>query len=190
MALEEPDYTVVARHETFEVREYEPYLVAEVAVTGSMRGSDGDAFRILADYIFGGNGSETRMNMTAPVESMPATADAAFAETRTSGDEGWTYSFVMERRYSRETLPEPNDSRITIAERPARTMAVRQFSGRWSTGNVAENEAALLAAVEAAGFRIVGVPVLARYDAPFKPWFLRRNEIMVRVEPVAATKGY
>jgi hypothetical protein len=28
---------------------------------------------------------------------------------------------------------------------------------------------------------VVGEPAWARYDPPFKPWFLRRNEILVPV---------
>ena len=190
MALEEPEYTVVERHDGFEIRRYEPYLVAEVAVAGSMRGSDGDAFRILANYIFGGNQSDTRMSMTAPVESTPAQAGSAFAETRSAVEDGWTYSFVMERRYSKASLPVPNDERIKITERPARTMAVRRFSGRWTKDNVAENERALFSAVEQAGLKIVGKPVLARYDAPYKPWFMRRNEVMVSIVPEATTTEY
>ena len=134
------------------------------------------------------------MNMTAPVESIPdtATADvsAAFSEARGNENGGWTYAFVMEKRYSREALPEPNDERIRIRERPERTMAVRRFSGRWTVANVAKQEAALLEAVAAAGLATAGAPVLARYDAPYVPWFLRRNEIMLRVEADTATRGY
>ena len=33
------------------------------------------------------------------------------------------------------------------------------------------------AALDAAGVATQGEPVLARYNAPFTPWFLRRNEI-------------
>jgi hypothetical protein len=192
VALEEPEFAVVDSFESFEVRRYAPYLVAEVDVAGTLGSSGNTAFGILADYIFGSNASDTRMKMTAPVESSPDAPldEPAFSEARSSKPGEWTYAFVMERRYSRDSLPEPNDGRIRIEERPARTMAARRFSGRWTAANVARNEAALIAAVEEAGLKVVGVPVLARYDAPFMPWFLRRNEILVRVEPVAATRRY
>ena len=32
------------------------------------------------------------------------------------------------------------------------------------------------------GIQIKGDPVWARYNAPFVPWFLRRNEIMIEIE--------
>jgi hypothetical protein len=184
LALEEPEFAVVETFPDFELRRYRPYLVAEVEVSGTLRSSGNRAFRILADYIFGGNGDDERMQMTAPVESIPDTDldRPAFSEARATANGSWTYAFVMERRYTRESLPAPLDQRIHISQRPERLMAVRRFSGRWSTGNVSDNETALLAAIQKAGLAAVGTPVLARYDAPFIPWFLRRNEIMVPVE--------
>jgi hypothetical protein len=116
-----------------------------------------------------------RMNMTAPVESQP-------------GDGGTTtYAFVMERKYTLETLPKPEDPRIRISLRPARTMAVRRYSGTWSEANYREHRAALYEAIEAARLEPLGPPVWARYNAPMTPWFLRRNEIMVEVSWPAAT---
>lgn len=108
--------------------------------------------------------------MTAPV-------------TSTSDDRNeHTFAFVMEKKYTLETLPQPNDSRIRIRVTPARTMAVRQYSGRWTERNVVQNESALLAALERDGVQVVSAPVLARYNAPFTPWFLRRNEAMVGID--------
>ena len=112
-----------------------------------------------------------KMNMTAPVESSPT-------------NNGYVYSFVMERKYTLDTLPRPNDPRIVIRTNPERVMAVRSFSGGWSESNYLDNESALLADLESDGVDIVGNPVFARYNSPFKPWFLRRNEIMVEVLPL------
>ena len=35
-----------------------------------------------------------------------------------------------------------------------------------------------MAAIDTAGFTAVGPARFARFDPPFKPWFLRRNEIV------------
>ncbi len=43
--------------------------------------------------------------------------------------------------------------------------------------------AQLLAALKPAGLTMVGDPRYARFDPPWTPWFLRRNEVVV---PVAA----
>ena len=169
VALEEPEFDVIAATDDYEIRHYPPYLVAEVDVAGDS--VDNRAFRMLAGYIFGDNESQEKMEMTAPVESRENTAASAI-----------TYAFVMEGKYTLATLPQPNDQRIRLLERPARTVAVRKFSGRWSESNVSKNEARLLQDLEANGIRPQGDVELARYNSPFTPWFLRRNEIIVPID--------
>lgn len=189
MAIEEPQYTVIEAGEDFEIRQYEPYIVAEVTVDGSMRRSGNSAFRILAGYIFGENRSSTKMNMTAPVESR-ATSErmnmTAPVESVDNGDGTYIYGFVMERRYTMDTLPTPLDSRIRIREVPARKVAVRSFTGMWTDGNYERHESELLDIVRDRDMQTVGNPVFARYDGPMTPFFMRRNEVMVEIaEPVA-----
>ncbi len=191
MAIEEPQYTVVESGENYEIRQYEPYIVAEVTVDGSLRQSGNSAFRILAGYIFGENRSSAKMNMTAPVESR-ATAErmnmTAPVETVDNGDGSYVYGFVMERQYTMDTLPTPIDERIRIREVAARTMVVRSFTGRWTDGNYERHESELLAIVRDRDMHILGSPVFARYDGPMTPFFMRRNEVMVEVAaPVAET---
>ncbi len=159
MALEEPQYEVLLRSGDIEFRQYEPYIVAEVTVSG-----DNQAFRILAGYIFGDNAEQQKMQMTAPV-------------ARRDND----HAFVMESKYSFDSLPEPNDDRIRLRERPARIVAVREFSGRWSERSFKKHERALLERLASLGIETAGEPELARYNSPFTPWFLRRNEIIVPV---------
>ena len=116
MAIEEPEYEVIRSTADYEIRQYEPFIVAEVDVAGDNGSSGNSAFRILADYIFGNNEPGEKMNMTAPVVS-----DAPDSDTET-----YTYAFVMESRYSLDTLPAPLDPRIRIVEKPGRVIAARQ----------------------------------------------------------------
>ncbi len=187
MAIEEPEYDVLLTGEDFEIRRYAEYIVAEVDVDGGMRESGNSAFRILAGYIFGNNVAGEKMRMTAPVEASAAEEGTrmnmtAPVESQPGADGTTTYAFVMERKYTLETLPKPVDPRIRIAVRPARTMAVRRYSGTWSEANYEEHRTALLEALDAARLKPVGPPVWARYDAPMTPWFMRRNEIMIQVD--------
>ena len=158
----------------YEIRDYPPYVVAEVDVVG--QSADRKGFRALAAYIFGDNDSSEKMQMTAPVESR---------ETEDNG--AMTYRFVMESKYTLETLPKPNDDRIQLREKPARIVAVRRFSGRWSDANVKKNEARLLSDLARDGVELAGTPELARYNSPFTPWFMRRNEVMVPISWPALT---
>ena len=107
--------------------------------------------------------------MTAPVGQQRA------------GDE-WAVSFMMPPGYSLETLPEPDDPLITLRQVPPRTMAAVRYSGFWSEKNYQKHKAELEEWVARKGLVITGDPVWARYNAPFTPWFMRRNEILVPVE--------
>ena len=89
---------------------------------------------------------------------------------------------MMPAELSRETLPEPKDPRITIREIPARTFAAIRYSGTWSKRNYDEHLDTLRRGLRAEGLTPVGEPIWARYDPPFKPWFLRRNEILTAFE--------
>ena len=82
----------------------------------------------------------------------------------------------------RARLTSPEEQALyQIAVRPARTMAVRRYSGTWSEANYDEHRAALFGALDKAGVTTIGPPVWARYNAPMTPWFMRRNEVMVEV---------
>lgn len=187
VAYEEPEYRVVSEHEEYEIRTYEPYLVAETIVSGDFGGSGNQAFRILAGYIFGDNRSAEKMAMTAPVTRQPADDSVKMNMTvpviseRAAEAGSYSYQFVMERKYTRDTLPVPNDDRVRIREVPARVLAVRRYSGRWTAGNFERHTETLLEALQRDGIQVVGLPMSAAYNSPFTPPFLRRNEVLVEV---------
>ena len=78
-----------------------------------------------------------------------------------------------------EELPDPVDSAVHTRRVPAETAAALRFSGRWSRGSFEKRVAQLLAALDAAGLEVGGAPRYARFDPPWTPWFLRRNEVVV-----------
>ena len=173
VAIEEPAFEVIRATGDYEIRRYEPFIVAEVDVEGDAREAGNRAFRILAGYIFGNNVDGLKMSMTAPVVSTPQTDE---------GRETHTYAFVMESAYSKETLPAPVDPRIRIVQKPERVIAAKEYSGRWSEENYLRHEVSLISALTIDGLRPSGETSLARYDSPFKPWFLRRNEVLVEID--------
>jgi len=185
-ALEEPKYSVLKEYENFEIRNYASYLVAEVDIEGSYNKTGNEAFRILAGYIFGDNQSSTKMNMTAPVESEAIQSSEKMNMTApvfsNKNFNGYTYRFVMESKYTQETLPVPNNSKIRITEIKDRVMAVISFSGRWSQKNFEKHEQILVNDLKNEGIGVASEAIYARYNAPFTPWFLRRNEIMFEIE--------
>ncbi|NLD00902.1 MAG: heme-binding protein [Gammaproteobacteria bacterium] len=81
-----------------------------------------------------------------------------------------------------ETLPVPKDATITLRQVPARQMAALRYSGVWSEKSYTRHKASLDAWIQAKGFAVTGEAIWARYDPPFKPWFLRRNEILIPID--------
>jgi hypothetical protein len=81
------------------------------------------------------------------------------------------------------TLPEPDDLGVTLRAVPVEFAAALRYSGRWTQAGYEERAARLQRAITDAGLRASGQPQWARFDPPWTPWFLRRNEVVV---PVAA----
>ena len=178
MSPDEPDYTLLEKTDDFELREYAPYVVAETRVDGGFEEASGRAFPVLINYIQRGNQGGLNLPMTAPVNQQPGPGDDAVDGA--SGN--WLFQFVMSKEYRRPMLPGPVDKRVTLRQIPARLVAARRYSGDWGEQKYRENEQALLEAMRREGLIATGAPVFARYNAPFVPWFMRRNEVMVEVE--------
>jgi effector-binding domain-containing protein len=181
VAYESPRYRVSERLGEVEIRDYEPYLVAEAEVDGPLEDAGNRGFRILAKYIFGDNRADTKVAMTAPVsqtkvESTKIAMTTPVTQERT-GDR-YTIQFMMPSKYTHDTLPVPNDERIRIRKVEGRRVAAIQYSGRWTKKNYAAHLDALVRTLKQNGLEPIGEPVWARYDPPFKPWFMRRNEIL------------
>jgi hypothetical protein len=179
-AIEEPPYTVVQKTEVFEVRKYDPYLVAEVLVPGPASEAGGQGFSLLGGYIFGKNNGEHKLEMTAPVTQQAATPvklEMTVPVTQAATPGGFIVQFVMPKGYTLATLPEPLDARVKLREVPGNRVAVIRFSGSWSQSTYEDQLQKLRSALTAAGVATKGEPVSSRYNSPFSLPFLRRNEI-------------
>lgn len=183
MAIEEPAYTVVESEPPFEIRDYRSYVVAETFVEGAFGGVGNEGFQRLFRYISGDNRGAEKISMTAPVEQEAVPAKIAMTapvEQQRAGGR-WRIAFVLPAPYTLATAPRPTDDRVALAEVPPRRMAVVRYRGGWSEARYDEELAALRRFVAERALTAVGEPVFARYDPPFMPSFLRRNEIQIPV---------
>jgi effector-binding domain-containing protein len=184
MAVEKTKYEVVESEGDFELRQYSPQIVAETIVEGEFDEVGNEGFRILVAYIKGNNRKSLSISMTAPVsqealsEKIPMTAPVT--QERKGGK--WRIAFLMPSTYTLETLPEPLDERVKLKETPARLMAALRYSGTWSRQRYEKKEALLMEMIKERGLTQIGGPLWARYNPPFMPWFLRRNEVLIPVE--------
>jgi hypothetical protein len=180
-AIEEPAYRVVRSHSGFEVRDYAPYVVAEVTVPGPEAEAGNQGFRILAAYIFGKNAGQQSIAMTAPVTQAAEPVKIAMTApvTQSASATGFVVQFTMPAAYTLETLPRPLDEQIRLVGMPTARYAVIRFGGFWTDANYQEHLRQLQALMVEQSLPATGAPIYARYNAPFVPWFLRRNEIWI-----------
>jgi hypothetical protein len=179
-AIEEPDFRVLRQlGDAVEVRELAAYSVAEVVVPGPAGEAGSQAFPILAGYIFGKNKGERKLAMTAPVtqSAVPVKLEMTAPVTQAAAPGGFLVQFTLPKGVTAASAPEPDDPRVQLRDVAPRRIAVIRYSGFWSASNDAEHLATLQAALRAAPLAWAGEPAIARYNAPFTPWFLRRNEI-------------
>ena len=178
-AIQEPDFEVTKKFDNIELRQYAPYVVAEVVLNATADEAGSQAFPILAGYIFGKNKGEKKLAMTAPVTqtAAPVRLDMTAPVTQAAVAGGMLVQFVLPKGVTLATAPEPTDPRVNLRLVPAATWAVIRYSGTWSQSNYQEHLDQLKTALETAGVATQGEPVLARYNPPFTPWFMRRNEI-------------
>jgi hypothetical protein len=185
MAIEIPEYRVVEQADAYELREYSAYLIAETEVESGFMNAGNIAFGRLFRYISGANASRTEISMTAPVEQSTQGRGEKIAMTapveQASVNGVYRVGFVVPRKYTRETVPQPVDPRVSIREVPPRSVAVWRYSGRWTEENFREHERDLRALLARKGLQAVpgDSAIIARYDAPFMPWFMRRNEVLI-----------
>ncbi len=194
---EQQPYELVQRFAHFELRRYPAYVVAEMQVNATFDRAGNAAFRHLFNYISGSNNARQKLAMTAPVilELGPSQKLAMTAPVLQSGPlpgsenpADFVVAFVLPAGMTAETAPVPADSQVKIRTVPGSLAAVMRFSGRSSEAAFERRNTGLQAALALAGLTPVGPPRFARFDPPFKPWFLRRNEVVQDVqEPLPAS---
>ena len=134
MAIEEAKYEVIQKEKNFEVREYAPHILAETIVEGDLEDAGDKAFRRLFRYISGDNQSGDKVAMTAPVSQQPAGEKIKMTApvTQQRVEKDWAVSFMMPNSYTLDTLPKPENPKITLRQVPARQIAAVRYSGFWS----------------------------------------------------------
>jgi hypothetical protein len=187
MAIEIPQYTVLKKEKKFEQRQYKGYIKAEVTIKNeSYDKASREGFRIIADFIFGNNTKRQKISMTAPVMQniKPSEIIAMTAPVNVNLLSNNTYniSFIMPSKYSLKTLPIPNNKKINIIEVESFKAAVLSFSGFVNKGIITIKKVELENWIKNENLISTGEIDIARYNPPWTPWFLRRNEIVMHIK--------
>ena len=189
MATEEPKFSLIEKSGDFELRLYKPMIVAETYADGSLSEASNAGFRLIAGYIFGGNksrqsSSSERIAMTVPVTLEPSSQKIAMTAPVMveNKDNRWRVHFVMPAEYTLNSLPIPNDPRVSLREIAEQKTAVILFSGLAGEDKVKDKTATLLDWIKSRGLEATSTPQLARYNPPWTLPFLRRNEILINIK--------
>jgi len=183
MAIEEAKFRTIQKDGPFELRQYEKYLLAETIIAGDMEDASSRAFRRLFNYISGENRSQSKVAMTAPVSQQAAGQKISMTTpvSQEPMEDAWGISFMIPNTFTEETVPIPNDDRVKIRVVPGRQMATIQYSGRWSRAQFMKNKHKLEEWIQSEGLIVTGEAIWARFNAPYTPWFMRRNEVQIPV---------
>ena len=168
-ATESPNYKVVRADGKVEIRDYPPLTVATTPMEDSnMNGGFGQLFK----FISGTNEGAEKIAMTSPV-----LIDHA--------NDKKTMSFIMPKTTVEKGVPKPTGETVTVGKMEATRFAVLRFDGGRSAENEAEAVAKLKAWLSAEKIDGKGAPLFAYYDPPWTPTFLRRNEVLIRIDAKA-----
>lgn len=186
MSTEIPAYRVTFKEGDIEIRDYPAMVAAEVTLGGDRDTAVRSGFRLLAGYIFGDNDGSRMISMTAPVVQRAQTGTkiamtAPVMQTR-DGD-AWTIQFMMPSKWTLDTLPRPGNAQVHLRPLPPSRVAAMRFSGLAREPDIRQRTEHLQAFVRRQELTATGEPALARYDPPWQPWFMRRNEILIDLAP-------
>ncbi len=184
--IEHPKYTVLKKQGGYEMREYHPFLAAEVVVKGTQKESLRAGFKILFDYISGNNRSRESLKMTAPVTQQPAEMSARIAMTapvmQEQGEDAYIVSFMLPGTYTSDTVPVPLDQSVSIVKKERKKVAVLRFSGYATEEKIKNKQGRLKELLQKDGYQTGASFHLALYDPPWTPPFMRRNEVMFEIQ--------
>lgn len=172
MALEQPKYELVRKSGDLELRNYEPFWIAECFIPNAqvLNAASSYAFSRLFGYIQGRNSKSMPIQMTKPVRQEPH-------------QDGWKISFVIPEDVRRNGIPQANDSGIAVREVPGGLYAAVVYRGSWAERKLHVQTEKLMNLIAEEGLKSEGPAIGAVYNPPFTPGPLRRNEVMVAIKP-------
>jgi len=165
------EFRVIRTYRNFEIREYQPCVIAEVKVTAQYSTATNSAFGSLFKYISRENLASQKIAMTAPV--------IAAQRSSTTDDDEWFVSFVMPSGSTFGHLPHPNDPQVVLRELDVETCVALSFRGKATEELSRRKIRELRIAATEMNIALSSETRICRFDPPFKPGFMQYNEIVI-----------
>jgi len=160
-------YLKIKKEGRMELRQYDKVMLASSisSMTPSQDAGFSDVFR----YISGENDQKTKISMTTPV--------VTYEENKQL-----ITGFFIPKKYTETTIPQPTSKDVFINELKKSYYIVIKFNGRWTHKNFEKHNMMLLDYMKQKGYKANSQKIILRYQPPFIPSFLRRNEIAYHIE--------
>ena len=156
-------YRLLKKIDNVEIREYKPLLFASY-MSGEVENPQNSSFRVLADYIFGHNDVNEKIEMTSPVIIRLFNNNEML--------------FRIPERYTKKTAPKPNNKNVKLIETNYTEKAVIQYSGYSNLKKEKKKVEELKTILQKHNIKHNNKFELFVYDPPYK-LFNRQNEISV-----------
>ena len=170
--VEKAQYELINKINDIEIRKYPEMIFATV------EGYEGDSgFNLLFNYISGENKTKKKISMTAPVvrsEKISMTAPVISKENY--------MAFIMPSIYNKDTVPKPKNDEVKIEIQKEKTLAILRFSGKTNEELVNKQIKKMINILEDNNIKFKKQPILMRYNSPFAPGFIRRNEVAIEID--------
>jgi len=164
---EQQQYRIISSEGAFEIRYYPEAVLASVSMNGSYGSSTGSGFQQLAGYIFGGNETEQKIAMTAPVRMQ-------------QNENNFQMSFVMPADIPMDSLPEPLNPGVAIHQsQPVYTASIT-FGGYTNEKIIGQMQDKLSEILAEKDIRHTGNFEVLGYNPPYQV-VNRRNEVIVEL---------
>jgi len=169
--VEKVKYKTIKKIQNIEIRIY-PELILATA-----QGQNDSQFQVLFNYISGNNKAQEKIKMTAPVitsKKIEMTAPVISQDNY--------MAFIMPSNYNKDTIPLPIDDNVKLKFEPEKKLAIIKFSGYSTKNKIKKYKEKLFSELEKNNIKIKAEAILMRYNSPFAPPFIRRNELGVEID--------
>ena len=95
---------------------------------------------------------------------------------------GQYMAFILPVGFTERNAPQPDGQQIEFISVPPRQLATLRFSWFTSSERVSRKTLELLSVLRSQEISTEGEPFLMRYNDPWTPPFMRRNEVAIQVQ--------
>ena len=166
---EQQPFELLAKHGDVEIRLYPAYVLVQAHSRGEFMRAGNRAFNPLLSYISGSNAGGQKIAMTAPVLQS------------TENQDEHTVSFVMPAGFQVSAAAKPLSVDLKVVQVAEHYAAAIRFKGSWDAERFAAVGQELMRRVHELGLQPLGDVYWARFDPPFKPGFMKRNEAIMKI---------